>query len=102
MDIHKRINALMAERNWTDYRLAKESGLSHSTVYNMFKRNNAPTIPTLECICQAFGLTLSQFFSEGDNASALTEEQSALFSKWSALTDAQKKILLDLMNTLST
>mgnify|MGYP002383622769 CR=1 FL=1 len=61
MDIQKRIKDLMEERGWTDYRLAMESGLSHSTVSNMFKRNNAPTIPTLEAICKAFGITLSQF-----------------------------------------
>ena len=64
MDVQKRIKDLMELRGWTDYRLAKEAGLSHSTVTNIFKRNNAPTIPTLESICKAFGITLSQFFSE--------------------------------------
>ena len=48
MDTQKRIRELMAERGWTDYRLAKEANLSHSTVTNMFNRNNAPTLPTLE------------------------------------------------------
>lgn len=54
MDAQKRIKELMAERGWTDYRLAKEANLSHSTVTNMFNRNNAPTLPTLESVCQAF------------------------------------------------
>ncbi len=58
MDTQKRIRELMAERGWTDYRLAKEANLSHSTVTNMFNRNNAPTLPTLEAVCQAFGITL--------------------------------------------
>lgn len=99
MDIQKRIKELMEERNWTDYRLGKESGLSHSTITNMFKRNNAPTIPTLEAVCQAMGITLAQFFS-ADGESILTEEQQALFSKWSTLTDEQKKILLALMDAI--
>ena len=47
MNVQNRIKQLMEERGWTDYRLAKESGLSHSTISNMFKRNNAPSIPTL-------------------------------------------------------
>ena len=69
MDTQKRIRELMAERGWTDYRLAKEANLSHSTVTNMFNRNNAPTLPTLEAVCQAFGITLAQFFaSDGGNA----------------------------------
>lgn len=65
MDVQKRIKQLMKERNWTDYRLAKESGLSYSTVTNMFNRNNAPTLPTLEAVCIAFGITMAQFFTEG-------------------------------------
>lgn len=53
MDAQKRIRQLMEERGWTDYRLAKEANLSHSTVTNMFNRNNAPTLPTLEAVCRA-------------------------------------------------
>ena len=99
MDTQKRIRELMEERNWTDYRLAKEANLSHSTVTNMFNRNNAPTLPTLEAVCRAFGITLAQFFAGGEE-SRLTEEQQKLFSKWSTLTDRQKQILLELMDTI--
>ncbi len=53
MDAQKRIKQLMEERGWTDYRLAKESSLSHSTITNMFNRNNTPTLPTLEAVCAA-------------------------------------------------
>lgn len=100
MDTQKRIRRLMEERGWTDYRLAKESGLSHSTVTNIFNRNNAPTLPTLEAVCRAFGITLAQFFSEGNDSNSLTEEQQKLFSRWSTLTDEQREILLALMNTM--
>lgn len=99
MDIQKRIKELMEEREWTDYRLGKESGLSHSTITNMFKRNNAPTIPTLEAVCGALGITLAQFFTENDE-SLLTNEQQELFSIWSTLTDEQKYLLLNLMKTI--
>ena len=100
MDAKKRIRELMNKRGWTDYRLAKEAGLAQSTISNMFKRNNAPTLPTLEIICKAFGITLVQFFAEGDNPALLTEEQIELFSKWNALTNEQKKILLALMDIM--
>ena len=99
MDVQGRTKALMEERNWTDYRLAKEANLSHSTVTNMFNRNNAPTLPTLEAVCRAFGITLAQFFSS-DGETPLTTEQQTLFAKWSTLTDRQKQILLDLMDSI--
>lgn len=99
MDTQKRIRELMKEQKWTDYRLAKEANLSHSTVTNMFSRNNAPTLPTLEAVCRAFGITLAQFFAE-DEEVQLTEDQQKLFSKWSTLTDRQKQILLELMDAI--
>ena len=99
MDAQRRIKQLMEERSWTDYRLAKESNLSHSTVTNMFNRNNAPTLPTLEAVCKAFGITLAQFFTEG-NSPELTEEQCLLFAKWSTLNDDQKQALLALIDTM--
>ena len=100
MEAQKRIRQLMEKRGWTDYRLAKEENLSHSTVTNMFNRNNAPTLPTLEAVCRAFSITLSQFFAEWDDPSELTEEQPVLFALWSTLTDEQKRLLLELMNTM--
>jgi len=100
MNTQKRIKQLMEERGRTDYRLAKEANLSHSTVTNMFDRNNASTLPTLEAVCRAFGITSSQFFSEGNDSAQLTEEQSVLFSKWSTLTEAQKEAILHLLSIL--
>lgn len=100
MDAQKRIRQLMEERGWSEYRLSKESKLSQSTIANVFKRNNAPTLPTLEAVCKAFGITLPQFFSEGSDPIELTEEQKELFKRWSTLSDEQKKLLLDLMNTM--
>ena len=90
MDIQKHIKELMDERGWTNYRLGKEASLSHSTITNLFKRNNAP----------AFGITLSQFFSEGNTPAELTEEQRTLFAAWSTLNDDQKEALLLLMKRI--
>lgn len=100
MDIQQHIKELMAERGWTNYRLGKEASLSHSTITNLFNRNNAPTIPTLEAVCRAFGITLSQFFSEGNTPTELTEEQRNLFAAWSTLNDGQKEALLLLMKRI--
>ncbi len=100
MNVQERIKHFMAERGWTDYRLGIESGLSRSTVSNMFKRYNSPSIPTLECICQAFGITMSQFFAEADEPVILTEDQKVLLSRWNTLTEKQKELLLELMDTM--
>ena len=95
MDVNKRIKELMDKRGWKEYRLTKEADLPPTTVANLFKRGNMPTIPTLEAICDAFGLTLSQFF--GDEYSVkLTEEQKELFDIWITLSEEQKLLMLNI------
>jgi len=99
MDTHKRLRQLMNERNWSEYRLAKETGLSQSTISNLFKRNTVPSIATLEVICNGFGITLSQFFCDA-NMIELTDEQKELFDKWVMLTQEQKHLLFELIKNM--
>lgn len=96
MDAKARIKELMEERGWSEYRLAIASGLSQSTVANIFNRNTTPSVATLESICNGFGITLAQFFAEGDMVE-LTEEQKEMFAAWSALTREQKDVLAQLI-----
>lgn len=101
MDAKARIRELMAERNWSEYRLAIASGLSQSTVANIFNRNTTPSVATLESICAGFGITLAQFFAEGDMVE-LTEEQREMFSAWSSLSKDQKKVLSELIRVMKS
>ena len=96
MDAKARIKELMEERGWSEYRLAIASGLSQSTVANIFNRNTTPSVATLESICNGFGITMAQFFAEGDMVE-LTEEQKEMFAAWSALTREQKDVLAQLI-----
>ena len=38
MDTHERLRQLLNERGWTEYRLAKNCGLSESTIANIYRR----------------------------------------------------------------
>ena len=96
MDARKRLLDLMAERNWSEYRLAIESGLSQSTVANIFNRSTTPSLTTLECICAGLGITLAQFFAEGPLVE-LTAEQQEMFTAWSSLSREQKAVLRQLI-----
>ena len=99
MNAKLRIRKLMEERQWSEYRLALESGLSQSTVANIFNRNTTPSVTTLESICNGFGITLSQFFSES-NLVELTADQKQLFDAWKSLSVEQKQLVFDLIRLL--
>ena len=98
MDILKRLKEYKNKFGWTDYKIAKEAGLSPNTVSNIFVRNNTPSTPTLQAICRAFGITMSQFFTEG-NLVELTEEQQALLDKWVKLNAEQKQAVIQIIDT---
>lgn len=99
MDAKERIRQLMQERGWSEYRLAVASGLSQSTIANIFNRNTIPSVPTLESICNGFGITLAQFFAEG-NLVELSPEQQEMFAEWSSLSKVQKDALAQLIQVM--
>lgn len=99
MDTNERLNQLLKERGWTYYRLSKNSGLSESTVTNIFKRNTIPSIPTLELICKGFGITLSQFFADGDMVE-LSPDLRRIFDGWVNLTPKQKEAVLQMIEAM--
>ncbi len=98
MDVHARLRQLLNERGWSEYKLAKMSGLSEATVSNAYRRNTTPSIPTLEHICSGFGITLSQFFCEEDMVE-LTPELHRLFDGWLFLTSKQKNAVLTMIES---
>ena len=97
MDTKQRIAELAQERNWSNYELAKRSGVQLSTIQNMYHRNYEPTIPTLQALCKAFGISLSQFFAVGELAD-VTEEQREILSLW----NRQKSSVRALMGNMIT
>lgn len=88
-DIIDRIIALCETRSWSYYRLAKESGITYSTLCTMLHKANAPSIPTLIKLCDGFGITLAEFFS-ADSAAVLTDEQKSHLRKWNQLSQENR------------
>ena len=100
MDVQEKLRRLLKERGWSEYRLSKECGLSESTIANIFRRNSVPSIATLETICRAFGITLSQFFAEGEMME-LSPEMREWFDCWVYLTPDQKQTVVAMLQAMS-
>ena len=96
MDVLARLHQLLQERGWSVYKVAQEAGLSQKTVYNIYYRNTMPSIPTLEALCKAFGMSMAQFFST-DNLIAVTPELKEVFDSWIRLTSEQKEATRSMM-----
>lgn len=99
-DILTAITAYREERNWSEYQLAERSGLPQSTISSWYRKNMVPSIPSLEKICSAFGITLSQLFAEGDAPVALTDSQKKLLKCWSRLSAEQQEAVFTLIDNM--
>lgn len=101
MDVLDKIIQYRQERNWTEYQLAEKSGLTQSTISSWYRKNMLPSITSLSKICDAFGITLSQFFLEDtENATHLTDQQRRLLHCAAKLDSEQYEALLHFLNLL--
>lgn len=95
-DILGRIEKERAARNWSEYALAENSGLTQSTISTWRRRNLQPNVASIEKICAGFGITLSQFFQEEDSV-YLTKEQKKLLDLWAKLSPAQREAVTKML-----
>ena len=91
-DVIQHIQDLCNKRGWTSYRLSKESGIPMSTLSNMTLRTTIPSIPTLQKICYAFGITLSDFFADEINEMHLTKQQIQLLKNYGQLNSEERRL----------
>lgn len=93
MDVLEKIDVLRKEKGWSINYLAMESGLTQSTLNNLYSRNTEPKISTLRAICGAFGITLSEFFKE-------EEQEDELLRRVKSLSSENKNALLQIVRNL--
>lgn len=96
MNILDKIDKLRKERNWSINYLAMEAMLTQSTVNNLYVRQTDPKISTLQSICGAFGITLSEFFSDEDE-----EDDGELIRRVRTLSAEQKEALLVILRSIN-
>ncbi len=101
MDILEKITKLRLENNWSEYELAERADLPQSTISSWYRKKLIPSIPSLERICDAFGITLSQFFLGDDCYSEkITKEQIEILKRWNKLTKNQQEKLADFLDSM--
>lgn len=107
MELNKlltKIQQLLDERNWSLYKLAKESDIPYSSLNSLFLKNNQPTVQTLEKICNGFHITLAEFFSDSTpyrcETPIITEDEQHLLDVFRSLSKKNKQKYLEIIDIL--
>ena len=97
--IADKITSLCEKRDISKYRLSQLSGISQSSLGRIMAQENLPSLITLEKICTALGVTLSQFFQEG-NSENLTEKQKEVLGIWNDLNANEQETVMSMLRGL--
>ena len=90
--IPKRVKELCSKHKVSKYRLAQLTDMSQTALANIMNKKSIPTVPTLERICDAFGISIAQFFAGDGMRPDLTDEQGELLE-----ICLKKEVLLGLL-----
>ncbi len=100
MNILDRILELREEKGWSEYKLSVESGIPQSTISSWYRKNAQPSVASLEAICTAFDIPMSQFFADDtDSAMCLSATQRSLLKEFSHLDNEQQRALVEFLRT---
>ena len=100
IDVLERITYYQKKKGWTEYQLAEEAGMTQSTISSWYRKNIVPSVPSLEKICGAFNITLSQFFATEDETGSLTDNQKQLVKAITRLSEPQQTTLIAFIESL--
>ena len=92
MNVGKRIAELREKAGYTQNRLAELSGVSQSHLRRVELEQSRITVDHLELICDALGVTLKEFFDDGN-------ESDEFSMAVATLTPKQKMRLLEFIKS---
>ena len=98
MNYSKRIEDLLKERGLSIYQLSKISGVAQSTISNLLYQNKSINLLTIERLCTAFDISLSEFFDENDKMCQTEEDE--LLRLYQSLSSDSREALLTFLKTL--
>ena len=93
-----KIDKLRNDRGWSVYRLAQESDIPEQSINKWLYQGAMITLPLLEKICDAFGITVAEFFTEGKMVE-LTPDRQSLFDTWISLNKEQRAAVDKIIST---
>lgn len=64
MNTVKRAKELISQSGMSLYQVTQASGVSYSTITSAERRGGELTVDTIERLCKALGISLSDFFKE--------------------------------------
>lgn len=91
----ERLRQIMEDRSLSRYKLGKITGITQASLSTIMSGKCAPSLSTIEKLCNGLGISVSDFFKMGEDKQYIlsTEEREAL-RYWNELDKSQKKMAI--------
>lgn len=100
--VSRKIVQLLDERGWTLEQLAEKANISYAVLQTAMQQNEAPSVSVVIQICEAFGITMSDFFDERmDSVSQVEVSDQQLFVDIHHVPRDDKKLVSAYMKGLA-
>jgi len=96
-----RIDSLRVEQSYSIYELAQRADISENTLKKLYKKQSFPNVFTVYRLCQAFEITLSEFFMLDNNNKAVSIKELELLHRFSQLSPKAQDALLEISRYLN-
>lgn len=101
MEYGKRLKQLREAKEYSIYRLSKDSDISQGHISDLEKCINQPTIETLQKLLTPMGVTLAEFFNEDGEVSILTDTEKELVAGFRTLPEDKADLALQMIKALN-
>ena len=101
INVLERIEKIRLSRNWSEYELSRRSGLPQTTINTWYRKQQIPTLPSLEKLSEAFGITLSELLADTGDPMEITEQDQEILDFYRSLTPKQQKLLKQYLKSLT-
>ena len=101
MEYGKRLKQLREAKEFSIYRLSKDSDISQGHISDLENGKNQPTIETLKKLRTPMGITLSEFFNEDGEVTVLNDREKEIVTSFRTMNDENANLYLQLGKALS-
>lgn len=95
-----KIDEFRVKNNYSIYQLANKADTSINTIKHLYKKKSFPNIHTVYNICEALEIPMWRLFYQIDSDPYRTNEEIFLCDNYEQLSDAGKRLLLELSENM--
>lgn len=101
-DIVDRIRYYLDKQHLSAYKLCKKADVPLSTISNLFRRGNSPSVYTLQKLVKGLGISMGEFFGEVEECrlSDLSSREETLVYQYRRVSNRDKEMVDRMLNVM--